>query len=939
MSYVVNLKERLFLYMEKRILIPGIILSAALILIISLFLINNSKKDRINPLNVIPQDAVLLLKIKGLEFPKMLSDEKSEVWNDLSIIPAISQINSHIKLIDSLLKLYPEMYDFTINRDIYISGHLSGGKGINFLCLTPLAAGMNERKALNALEKIAKTLSFSCTKREYENKAILSIKTKSEINLHFSIIKGLLLYSKSPSLLEDAISQSTSSKSITDNPGLKKVMNALGKNKDANLLIDFKQLGKYFSKISNNQLAPGIKKYDDFGNWSELDISVKEDLIMLNGFASKSDSSASFIKSICALDQVKIEVSTVLPSNVSCFFAFGLSNPGLNYKNYLSYLKQTGHYTSYSANLANLNATYGIDFDKFFLSLMADELVLAFSNNAKETEGSHYILLKCNSGNEAEKALLGLTKKLENKLLLPGNQENKKLVISYSPDNIEKHSIYKLPIYPLFGRLLGDFFNVFEENYLTVIDNYIVIAGSYKEACQFVYDCMLHKTLNNDEVFRSFTSNISPKSYLLCYSNMANSQLFYKKYLSDATFNGWKQYITAFEKSQTLGFQISEVSDIPYLSLFIQRQKDFRGQPHTVWESLLDSSISLKPKFVINHNTRENEIFVQDNQNNIYLLNRAGRILWKVRLNEPINSDIFQIDYYKNGKLQLLFSTKNYLHLIDRNGNYIEHYPLRLRAESTAGMALFDYENDKNYRIFIPCEDKMVYTYNADGTLISGWNFSGADYPVTQPVNHFRVTDKDYIVFGDRTSTYILDRKGEARVKTAEIIFKSPNNNYFLVNNNSLTDSYLITTDTNGFVCKIYFDGRVEKQEIKNFTAQHFFDFKDVNADGKSDYIFFDKNELYVYQSGGSLLFEKKFEENITQRPIYYNFSYNDRKIGLVSTEKNLIYLVNNDGKMYKDFPLEGTTLFSVGYFDPATSRFNLIVGGRNNFLYNYAVE
>jgi hypothetical protein len=262
-----------------------------------------------------------------------------------------------------------------------------------------------------------------------------------------------------------------------------------------------------------------------------------------------------------------------------------------------------------------------------------------------------------------------------------------------------------------------------------------------------------------------------------------------------------------------------------------------------------------------------------------------------------------------------------------------------LRSSASAGLALFDYENDKNYRLFIPCTDKKVYAYSSDGTLISGWKFSGSDYAVTQPVNHFRVDNKDFIVFGDDAYTYILDRKGEQRVKPLDILIKSRNNNYFLANNGAITNSYLLITDTSGTVCKLFFDGKIEKQQLAKFSAQHFFDFKDINADGANDYIFLDNNTLQVFRTDGSLLFEKKLGCTISQRPIYFNFSYDNRKIGLVSTEKGSIYLINKNGEVYKGFPLEGTTLFSIGYFDPTTSKFNLIVGGRNNFLYNYAVE
>ena len=153
------------------------------------------------------------------------------------------------------------------------------------------------------------------------------------------------------------------------------------------------------------------------------------------------------------------------------------------------------------------------------------------------------------------------------------------------------------------------------------------------------------------------------------------------------------------------------------------------------------------------------------------------------------NSNIYQIDYYRNGKLQLLFSTENYLHLLDRNGNYIERYPVRLREKATAGLALFDYENNGNYRIFIPCADKKLYAYTKDGSLISGWQFPGSEYPVHQTPEHFQVDQKDFIVFADRYQAYILDRQGNVRVAVKELVYKSEHNSFLLDHQGTLERS------------------------------------------------------------------------------------------------------------------------------------------------------
>ena len=56
--------------------------------------------------------------------------------------------------------------------------------------------------------------------------------------------------------------------------------------------------------------------------------------------------------------------------------------------------------------------------------------------------------------------------------------------------------------------------------------------------------------------------------------------------------------------------------------------------------------MSMKPAIVVNHNTGERELFVQDEGNTIYLINDV-----------EINSEVYQVDMFKNGKLQYLFST------------------------------------------------------------------------------------------------------------------------------------------------------------------------------------------------------------------------------------------------------------------------------------------
>jgi len=126
---------------------------------------------------------------------------------------------------------------------------------------------------------------------------------------------------------------------------------------------------------------------------------------------------------------------------------------------------------------------------------------------------------------------------------------------------------------------------------------------------------------------------------------------------------------------------------------------------------------------------------------------------------------------------------------------------------------------------------------------------------------------------------------------------------------------------------------------VDHFSGDHYFEYQDLDGDGRREYIFVDQAELKVFNPDKSRAFSYSFKSPVNQSPVIYQFSSGNRKIGLVSGEKNQIFLFNNDGSLYQGFPLRGSTPFSIGVFNSATSKFNLIVGSDDNFLYNYSVQ
>ncbi len=924
--------------LSKRAFIYVILVFVAVISLLVFLYFKNRLTVSGEPLKAVPLDAAFIIRINNYRNLLKNTQKNNKIWEELRRLPVFSRMDQQIGFLDFINSEYPLARDLLFNKPSYISAHYTGRDRVSFIHIYKLPKGLTGKKINEFISRLLIN-SGTKTQRKYQGRDIYDIRLLNESpvkNFSYTITEGLFILSFSSILIEDAIRQLDLTKSIVQQTGFKEVLSTAGKNVDANLFVNFKNLPKAVSTCINQKYKSKVRSYDYFASWAELDINVKEDMILLNGFTHFSDT-LNYTANLF-IDQIpqKIYIDNILPSFISTFLVISLSDINTYFENYKDYLFKLGKLNKYLKEVNLIKNKYNIDIIDDLVSIFDSEIAVAMDNGKVESgEPDTYVILGTKSKSQSEKKLSDMLKKMAQRNPLTVD----KLTYNCRIDNELSHPVYKLPLKNLTGKIFGELFNMNEETYFTFIENYIVFGSSVKSLSKFIHNNVLKRTIITEDAYKEFKYNISPRSTVSFYANLGSSSTNYSKFITSEIFNGWEENIQVFQKVQVVGFQLNTSDDLIYNNVFLKYVTDFSYAPRTVWESRLDTVIDFKPQFVKNHYTDQSEIFVQDLKNNIYLINNAGRILWKVNIPERINSKIYQIDYYKNSKLQIIFSTKNFIHLLDRNGNYVERYPVKLRAPATNGMSLFDYDNNKNYRIFIACEDKQVYAYAKDGTLISGWNFNKTESEVNQPVNHFKLGNKDFIVFGDKFKTYILDRKGNAKVNVEEIFPLSSRNNYLLDDKEDVADSRIVVTDTAGVVHFIYFSGKIEKVNLGQFTSDHFFDFKDMDGDGYRDFVYLDNKTLKVFRHNKKRMFDYSFSEEIIHSPVYYYFSYSDRKLGVVSKSEKLIYLINNDGSLYKGFPLRGSTLFSIGNFTSTASQFNLVVGSDENFLLNYIVQ
>ena len=302
------------------------------------------------------------------------------------------------------------------------------------------------------------------------------------------------------------------------------------------------------------------------------------------------------------------------------------------------------------------------------------------------------------------------------------------------------------------------------------------------------------------------------------------------------------------------------------------------------FETSFSNEIIFGPIIVKNYITNKNEVLAQDSKNTIFLINDNGQIEWSKKIDGKIIGEITQIDSYKNGRLQYVFATNKSLNLIDRKGRDVGKFPLKFNDNITQPLSVFDYDKNKNYRLLITQKNEL-FMFDSKGNRVKGFDYSGESRIITQP-RHYRISNKDIIVFKTSDNLSILNRRGKIRIK--------PDENYDYSNEDIFQyKNLLITTSDKNEIISIDMSGRTKLEESMSF------DIKMIS----------DKKTIYTLQK--NILSNSKKNTEI-QFGKYESFSViSDKKntfINIFDSQNKKLYLFDDEINIIKGFPILADT-------------------------------
>ena len=900
----------------------GILLVLLLLIAASYFIytlnVKQIKNQHSEGINAIPQNAAVIIRASD-PYEKMAHFKNSAYgknWLEMAEVQELDSIlNLHLTDLNNIA-----IYKQLIQRELYCSLHMTGVQSYHYLDVADLSAEEADEFEKETAKRFKNQI---ITTRTYEEIRLSNIKAdKNDEGFNYFFHEGLLAISNSPILLEDAVLQLKHRQPLSERNDFEKLFKSADPSMDANIFINYQEFGQ-LAQVFLNERYSVSKRLNHFGSWMALDLKMSDNGILLNGLSQINDSIPSFLGTLKNCAPGPMDVASVIPDNVASVKYLSIDHFESWMKELKLVLQEKQELYQFEKNISGLDKSLGINVTEDFYRWIGKEFCVFITQNDFENP-TKYACFALHSNN------IELTEEKLQQITQNSSKSDTTVFMNYTIRNVGLVNF--LPV------TLGDFFTASKQTFYTIIQDYVIFANDVGNLKNVINSYLLGKTLIKNLEFKNYYENFASSSNYFNYINPKKAGNFWKYYLNPELGELLTKNQEVLNNIQGFGFQTIANSELQYSNLYSNFKVIEQDESVSLVECVLDTSYSRAPWIVRNHYTNEKEILLQDDKNTLYLINNVGVILWKQKLSRAIVGDVHMVDRYKNKKIQYLFGIGDQLVLLDRKGRFVEGFPTKLKSEQTGGIAVMDYDKNRNYRILIPA-GKEILNYSIEGKKVQGWEFKGAKAKIITVPELLQYKGKDYIYFCDADGNmYATGRRGEPRIGFDNQLPKK-RANYQIIRQSTPKNSGIATTDTSGIVYFLNLSDELDPIPTRNYTAKHHFQVNQLNEDGVSDFLFVDENEIYGYKMTKNQIFKiEGLDFNITGKPKVYDLSNKaDKIITFTQKDQENVYAFSNDGQAIENFPLNGVSEPLIEDLNE-DGKMELLIGNKTGSLFIYSL-
>ena len=831
----------------------------------------------INSLELISSDAVFLFETQQADYAWQ-ELRNQPIWTALSRFPAFQSLSSQLNSLDSLVGEAGFVTKTLRNKQVTVSYHAVGTDKFSLLYTLNFNSNSPSELLDKLKSKTPRTTRFQT--RKYSEQEIYDVlDANNSIQWSSTVLNNVLLISSSSFVIEEAIrfylseDASPISTKLGDN-----LPNTEGLGR---LILSSKGLAKLVSGVSADKTSAAFQELQTTDFLLALTLKFEDKQLVFKG-PIQGLPKVDFLPSVQAeLAGFENLISTRTQSITQ-----------VNLKDYYEAQKlQNSSFVPKSTVSGEIQTRL---IDRGFLDFLNGEQYFIEMEPLSEPQKNMALLVKLENPEQAWKILKEYRDTTE---FYPTEQYLQQEILFFSEEDFPAHLFN--------GRFIG-----FEQTFVSQVGQILLMSNSANGMRGLLDDYTQGNTWAKKE---NETKNwLSPAAG---YSKTFLLQKIWPSWVQ-TTNPSWSTFIQKYETElkafTSLGLRIHQSSKGQEATLIlgytsedvapVDVNKSFELASGK--EVALPENLIFGPKAIKNFNDNTEDLVVQDQNHVLYVINSAGEQVYSQALTGPILSEAFQIDYFKNGKLQLVLATADRIYAIDRLGEPLPGFPKVIPGEKITHFSVLDYDQSLDYRYFIATENGNLWLLDKMGKDLENWNPLPLGEPTKETPFHARVPGKgDFmIVLGISGKLHFFSRKGESRSGSplqlpdgivSPLVFKMTGT------------PTLQAVTTGGEILDISFSGEIIKktQAQKSNRDDKFRSLSDQK--GNSSLIVleqFNKTQLYDVQ-----------QRLLMTLPLaggkawigYFDFGTSRRIIAITDLEQGLGYLYDLEGNLLISSPLQ----------------------------------
>jgi hypothetical protein len=654
---------------------------------------------------------------------------------------------------------------------------------------------------------------------------------------------------------------------------------------------------KHFSEWLAIFLPDNTKPFP-MGKSAVLDIKSVNNSLVFNGFSLDSASYSSYFLSIFRNQSpVSFSLKNYVPNRALTFMSYGI-NDGAAFSDDLKRFTAV-HRPHLRDTLNKISATLKFDW-KDLLSQVNNEIGVCVVESPRNQGLSKIVMLETTAPQVWLKQLNAISEKLSAD------------TIFY--ERFSDYVIREIPVYRFAEKLLWPLVQGFDHTYYSSIGNLIILGDNLEELKLVLEDIQEEDIWGKSVLKNQFLESTLLESNVSLFINTPKVWNVLLPRLQPR----WKKFVrdnqSLLQSVQMSAFQFSHLNNTFYTNITINHAKE---KTDVAFASASRRNVVhfnqaiQKLHAVRSHVSRADEILIQDSLNDVSLLNMEGRVLWKIPLGDRITSNVEQIDFYNNGKLQYIFTTHDAIHIIDRLGNYVSPYPLHLPGKDIEELSVVDYDRSKKYRFLVTENNGRIWMFDKSGQNLEGWNPRDIGGETLVPPAHHRIKGKDYIIaIGKDGFVNLYNRRGEMLKGFPLDLQGKPQGDYFLEMGSNLANTFFVIVTRDGYRVKFNPEGKIESRETL-LRASVGSQFSLIAEKTKKSYLILqhDSRQLIISDESGKKIIE---DASIGQKNVdirYNQVGAGKAFISLTDKIQELSYVFDGNGLLLTNPPLESSAI------------------------------